>query len=294
MNRRWLGGVLAAALILIVVAGLALAQGRQGNRIVDRFIAGNSYLGIEMEEVTADNMATYKLGAERGVIVRNVQKGSPAADAEIHEKDVITDYDGMPVISTTQLSRLVQETPAGRKVALGVSREGKKVSLTAKIAKRDGPVLLRSEGWQSGPMERGFQFGPDGPNFSFQIPNGKGPFAFSLPFGRGEAGEARPLLGVMLQPLTEQMAEFLGVAGKRGALVTSVNEGSPAAAAKLRAGDVVVRAGDRAVEDPQDLARAVERAAGEKLDLKVVRDKREITITVELPKESRSSRGFRL
>ena len=294
MNTKWRGGLLAAALILILVAGLALAQGRQGNRVIDRFMTGSSYLGIEMDEVTADNMATYKLGAERGVIVRSVQKGSPAADAEIHEKDVITDYDGMPVLSTMQLSRLVQETPAGRKVGLGVSREGKKVNLTAKIGKRDGPVLLRSDGWQSGPMEREFQFGPEGRAFRFEIPNGQGPFAFSLPPGRGEGFESRPLLGVTLQPLTEQMAEFLGVTGKRGALVTSVNEGSPAATAKLRAGDVVVRAGDRAIEDPQDLARAVERAAGEKLDLKVVRDKREITVTVELPKESRNTRGFRL
>jgi membrane-associated protease RseP (regulator of RpoE activity) len=179
-------------------------------------------------------------------------------------------------------------------VALAVSREGKKVNLTAKIGKREGPVLLRSDGWQSGPKEREFQFGPDGRTFRFQVPNGNGPFAFSLPPGGGDVFESRPLLGVTLQPLTEQLAEFLGVMGKRGALVTSVSEGSPAAAAKLRAGDVVVRAGDRAVEDPQDLARAVGRAAGERLELKVVRDKREITVTVELPKESRNTRGFRL
>jgi S1-C subfamily serine protease len=76
--------------------------------------------------------------------------------------------------------------------------------------------------------------------------------------------------------------------------VTSVQAGSAAAAARLKAGDVIVRAGDRAVEDPDDVARAIERRAGEKLDLKVVRDRKEITIIVEVPKDSGNPRGYRM
>ena len=91
---------------------VALAQVRPFG-IVD--LDTGSYLGIRMEDVTSDNMASYKLDAERGVIVRSVDKGSPAEEASLREKDVILEYDGIPVISSTQLKRLVQETPPGRR-----------------------------------------------------------------------------------------------------------------------------------------------------------------------------------
>src|SRR5881296_3300132 len=99
--KRWFAGrkgvlqigLLAAACVL----PFGLAQSRGGG-VIERFNSGGSYLGIEMDEVTADNMATYKLSAERGVIVRQVEKGSPAADAGIEEKDVVAEYDGMPEI----------------------------------------------------------------------------------------------------------------------------------------------------------------------------------------------------
>src|SRR4029079_16053180 len=86
------------------------------------------------------NMASYQLTDERGVIVRTVEKGSPAEAANLQEKDVILEYAGMPVFSTTQMMRLVQETPEGRKVILGVSRDGKKLDLTVNIGKREGPL----------------------------------------------------------------------------------------------------------------------------------------------------------
>ena len=287
-----------ALLGLVLTAGIfpatASAQIWQGTQRIERVNPGTSYLGIEMREVSADNVATYKLNAERGVIVSNVQKGSPAAEANIQEKDVIVDYEGIPVSSTMQLSRLVQETPAGRRVNLVVSRDGKKLNLTAKITRREGPLFSRGESFRSQPeVEREFEFGPGGRMFRFRIPDSRGGFGFPLPPG-GESRQARPQLGVTLQGLTDQMADFLGVPGKRGALVTSVREGSPAAAAKLKAGDVIVGAGDRTIDEPEDLARAVEARPGEKLDLLVIRDKKEVAVTVELPKDSRATRGFRL
>jgi serine protease Do len=93
-----------------------------------------------------------------------------------------------------------------------------------------------------------------------------------------------------LQPLTDQLAEFLGVTGKKGAMVTAVTDGSPSAG-KLKAGDVIIRAEDKSIVGPEDVARAISGKEG-KLTLAVIRDKKEISVTVELPKvESGSSRG---
>jgi len=259
----------------------------------------HSYLGITMDNVTAENMADYKLSAERGVIVRSVEKGSPAEAAGLQEKDVILEYAGTPVLSTMQLARLVQETPPGRKVTLTVSRDGKANTLTAKVDRREGiewfgagknPMIMPAP--DSEP-EFGFS-GPEGKFFRFRGGPGSGPFAFTLPGGKGFS-EGKPRLGITLQNLTDQLAEHMGVPGKKGVLVAEVSQGSPAAAANLKAGDVIIKAEGKNIEEPEDLTSAVrQKQPGDKIELKVIRDKKEITLMVELPKENRKSGGYRL
>lgn len=302
MNCFKPAGEIRAALVLLLVAcgvvPVLYAQDKPTSRVVRVEIDGSSYLGIQMEEVTADNMAKYKLTNERGVIVRSVEKGSPAEAAKLQENDVILEYAGQPILSTMQLARTVRETPIGRKVEIVVSRDGKKVNLSAEIGKRAGAVspdrgitILPREG-----ERREFEFfGPDGRSFQFRIPDGRG-FIYGTPgLGGRVFSFERPRLGVTLEPLTDQMAEFLGVPGKKGVLVTSVEQGSPSAT-KLKAGDVITRADNRTVENPDDLARIVQNKDDGKVELKVIRDKKEITITVELPKSSQGTarRGYRL
>ena len=67
----------------------------------------------------------------------------------------------------------------------------------------------------------------------------------------------RGFLGVATQPLNPALATALGLAAPEGALVADVTEGSPAARAGLRAGDVVLRVNGEAVRDARALARQV-------------------------------------
>ncbi len=290
-----------AGTILLLLAGgimpVMFAQTRTPRGVVRVEIDGTSYLGIQMEDVTASNMAQYKLTSERGVIVKSVEKGSPAEAAGLQENDVITDYAGMPVLSTMQLGRMVRETPVGRKVELSVSRAGKKISLSAEIGKREGPLSLDRgptvAPWGEG---KGFEFfGPDGRSFQFRTPGGKG-FMFGVPGMNGQVFSlGKPKLGVTLEPLTDQMAQFLGVPGKKGVLVTSVDQGSPAAG-KLKAGDVITQAEKQNLDSPDDLARIVRGKSDGKIDLTIVRDKKELSLSIDLPKadQSKTTRGYRL
>lgn len=296
LNSRFKTTVIALALALaaILPAGLE-ASPQQGGFRVKPFIAG-SYLGIEMENVTAENMTSYKLSTELGVIVRTVEKGSPAEAANLQEKDVILEYAGIPVFSTMQLARLVQETPEGRRVNLVISRDGKKLDLNVKMGKREGPLSLGERPEFN--YDRGWGYGgPGGGSFGFEVPEGRLPFGFSFPpGGDGEIVRSdRPRLGITLQSLTDQMGEYLGVPDRKGALVTSVAEGSAAAAANLKAGDVIVKAGERVIANPDDLSRAIrQKDQGEKLELKAIRDKKEISLTVELSKDGKKPGGFSL
>jgi S1-C subfamily serine protease len=190
--------------------------------------------------------------------------------------------------------RLVRETPVGRKIDVGLSRDGKTLNVTAKVGKREGPLTFDGRRLQVFPRgsERDFSFDfPGGRGFGFRMPGGPG-FQFDWPGeGRAFSFTDRPRLGVSLQPLSDQMAEFLGVPGKQGVLVTSVNENSPATG-KLKAGDVIIRADTQSVDGPEDLSRVVRgKAAGSSLELKVIRDKKEISIVIPLPNEEGQRRG---
>jgi serine protease Do len=70
----------------------------------------------------------------------------------------------------------------------------------------------------------------------------------------------RGWLGVSLQNIDREMAEALGLEEAKGALIAAVEPGSPAARGGLRPGDVVMKAGDREVQDSRDLATAVAEA----------------------------------
>lgn len=72
-------------------------------------------------------------------------------------------------------------------------------------------------------------------------------------FGRPKRG----WLGVHIQPVTEDIAEGLGLKELVGALIGSVNKDGPAAKAKLQAGDVILKVGDKEVKEPRNLPQIV-------------------------------------
>ncbi len=75
----------SAVFAVLLASGAALpvsfAQQSRSYPFVLQMNSSGSYLGISMDDVTAANMSKYKLASERGVIVRSVQKSSPAEDA---------------------------------------------------------------------------------------------------------------------------------------------------------------------------------------------------------------------
>ncbi len=285
-------GLALAGLFLIISGSVTLlpAQRDTSPRIL-RVETGGSYLGIEMADVTADNMGKFKLTREAGVIVRSVAKESPAEAAKLQANDVILEYAGDPVSSMAELSRLVRETPVGRTVNLGISRDGQRLDLKVKIGEQTGASRLgRLEIGPLGTWSRPFEFEvPESSVFQYRIP-GEGQRSFNIVV----PGRGRMQLGVTIQSLTDQLADFFAVPDKKGILVTSVTAGSPASTV-LRAGDVIVSVDGRAVADPAALTNAINRKQpGDKAELKVIRDKKEITLTVEFPKQGVVLRGVKV
>jgi serine protease Do len=93
----------------------------------------------------------------------------------------------------------------------------------------------------------------------------------------------RGWLGVYIQPLTPEVAAKLGATGSHGALVSDVTKDGPAAKAGIRSGDVIVAFNGKEVRDERDLPTIVAvTKPGSKVDVKVVRDGKEMTIPVTI------------
>jgi len=93
----------------------------------------------------------------------------------------------------------------------------------------------------------------------------------------------RGWLGVGIGQVTPDIAASLNLAAAKGALVNSVTDGSPAAKAGLKEGDIILSFGDKQVDHIQDLTRAVaDTKAGTTRDMKIVRDGRQQTVKVNI------------
>ena len=268
-------------------------------------LAGGGWLGVRVDDVDAETARELGLGEPRGALVEGVEEDSPAVEAGLAEGDVIVAFDGDAVRSVAELVRLVRETPSGREVALEVMRDGERRRLTATVGDRPhrGFRVRLAPGDLEDFEVRMERLGEELSEERMEEIRARIEDARErmeeLEIGDGEGGvhvfrfRGRPRLGVRLQPLPDQLAEYFGVGDEGGALVASVREGSPAAGAGLRAGDVVVRFGSDPVGDPGDLVAAVREAETGAVEVTVVRRGERRTLTVELPEQDAEETGWR-
>jgi predicted metalloprotease with PDZ domain len=228
------------------------------------FGEGRPRLGVSLRDVTPEKARELKLPAEVGAIVIEVDKDSPASKAGLLKNDVILEFSGERVRSVAHLRRLVRETPAGRTVALQLSRGGQTRSLSVKLEPAESHFTIR---------------GPE-----IHIPEFQGPDLYFNIFTPGAT------LGISGDDLTSQLAEYFGVKQGKGVLVREVMAGSAAEKAGLKAGDIIVRVDDTEVKTVSDLRHALPRdfEGKRKVTLTIVRDHHEQTLPVEL---ERSGRG---
>jgi serine protease Do len=168
------------------------------------------WLGVMIQDVTEDLAKSFKLSEPHGALVSGVNEDGPGAKGGIERGDIIVEYDGQKVGSSHELPALVAATPVGKEVEVKVLREGKEKSLRIKIG---------------------------------EMPKGAGEKA-----GEEEGAPSGEKLGLMLAPVTPEVARGLGIEPGSGVLVRGVKSGSPAEDAGLQAGDVIVEVNRKPVK----------------------------------------------
>jgi serine protease Do len=91
------------------------------------------WLGVSITEVSDDDAERLKLTETKGVLVRGVIPGEPADRGGLKANDVLTTLDGAPLDGPRDLQRLVSSSPVGKKVRLGLVREGARQELEVEI-----------------------------------------------------------------------------------------------------------------------------------------------------------------
>lgn len=233
------------------------------------YSGGRSYLGVDVRDITSDRVSALKLKEERGVEITTVDQDAPAGKAGLKEHDVILEFNGAKVESEEQFRRMIRETPPGRNVTLGISRDGAPMTVQAQIGDRgkiaSNVFKIDGNGWKVITPQP-----PDTPEFNI-------PFDIQVP-------TYTPALGVQVDNLGQQLGEYFGVKNGEGLLVKSVEKGSAAEKGGMKAGDVITRADNEKITDRADLRRAIRaHRNGGKMNVSIIRDRHEQNLTIELP-----------
>ena len=231
----------------------------------------SSYLGVDISDITTERLSALKLKEEKGVEVTMVDQDAPAGKAGIKEHDVILTMNGTSIESGAQLRRMIHEMPPGRVVSFGLSRDGAPLTVKVQLADKHNEF---ARGLHPGDIHVKI---PD-----IHIPDIEMPNFEWVVTTRSERS------GLMVENITPQLGEFFGVKNGNGVLVRSVEKGSRAEKAGLRAGDVIVKVNDQAVHDTSDFTHAVRSRNGGSVSIGVMREKKEQNINLTLPERKES------
>jgi len=103
------------------------------------------WLGVGIQPVTAELAQSFGVEGEKGALVADVTKDSPADKAGLKSGDIILEFDGKQIQEMNNLPRLVAATPVGKKVKLKILRNGKPETVSVTIEQlKDGEEIAQT------------------------------------------------------------------------------------------------------------------------------------------------------
>ena len=247
-----------AILILILVPALIIAACGDKTRVIKVSAGEKTWLGVSVKNLS-DKMLE-DLDLDSGVEVIKVYEGSPAEKAGLERDDILIAFDGKKINRPDDLVEYVSEADVDQTVSIQYLRDGKKQTVEVTIGERN------TGSWVKKMPHKSLYF-----------------------HDRNDAW-----LGVRTTNLSDQLRNYFGAPEDLGVLIEEVLEDSPAEKSGLKAGDVIVRVGEKEINDTRDPIRAVNYFDPEdEVEIKFIRDKDEETLTVKLAKnKSRKLRMF--
>jgi serine protease Do len=207
-------------------------------------------IGINIYAVPRDGYQEFGLKSRAGAIVTALAPGGAADKAGIEPGDVITEFNGRAVSTTSELQKMVTATKPGTTVPVKIMRDGKERTVSVTVEELD---LAAEQGRQSRNAD---------PN----EPADQGGSSFGL---------------TLTNPTPQQARQLQLPSGVSGALITDVDPNGPAAGA-LRPGDVILSVNRRPVANAAEAGRALQQIqSGRIAQILVWRGDREVFVPVQ-------------
>jgi serine protease Do len=237
-------------------------------------LSGSSgYLGVAFRDVDSDRATALKLKDTAGTEIITVDHDAPAGAVGLKVHDVILQMNGQSVANSDQFRRMLHETPPGRVVSLLISRDGQQQTINVALADQAALEQKALTNLTVVPDPN-----DDSGQIALQQPSSHGSWASgffgSLPFGS-------PSVGVQLDALGSQLADYFGVKDGQGLLVKHVAANSPAAVAGLKAGDVVTKVNGHTMATLGAWAKTIHSNRGKEVQVTIFRNRKEQTLTMQ-------------
>ncbi len=202
------------------------------------------WLGVSIQKVTPEIAEALGLDAARGALVADVVKAGPSVGT-LESGDVILGFDGKAVADSRDLPKLVGAAQPGKDVSIEILRKGEEITVSMALGRfGDATAALASE---------------------------------------DEYEQSSEQLGAVVSALTATTRARYGLADDvTGVVVTDLEEGSQAASAGIRIGDVILSVNGKALASPSELASAVKAAPTSAVLMQVARGDRQLFIGVPL------------
>ncbi|MDR3771772.1 MAG: PDZ domain-containing protein [Terracidiphilus sp.] len=234
--------------------------------------SSQGYLGVLVGDVDADSAQKLKLKEVRGAVITLIDHDAPAGQKGLRVNDVVLKVNGQTVEGAEQFGRMMREIPAGHTATLVISREGAEQTLAIQLVNHRA---MEHDVWNRLGTES--DAAPQSPGMGV-LPGGGDnalPGMFHMPIWGSTLN-----VGAMVEPLTEQMADYLGV--PNGLMVKQVAHKSEAATAGLKAFDVILKVGPDAITTMSDWDRALRSNQGKPVQVTILRDKKQQTLTLQV------------
>jgi len=248
---------------------------------VDPLLSHSSpgYLGVLVSDVDSDTASRLRLKEVRGAVITLIDHDAPAGQIGLRVNDVVLEVNGQRVEGSEQFGRMLREIPAGHKVTLLLSRDGSPQTVEVQLVDRKA---MEHDVWNK--LGNSNETSGEAPALGI-LPGGGADVpttGFHMPF----VGTNTLKVGAMVEPLTAQMADYLGVPG--GIIVKGVARKSEAAAAGIQARDVILKVGNDPISTTADWDRALRANQGKPVQVTILRDRKQQIINLQVDSKHKS------
>jgi len=291
-NRRsWLGSRMLAVLSLAAVLG-----GGSGMRApaMAQEDSDAGYLGVMLQDLNDDLRESYGYRGDGGVLIGQVESGSPAAHAGLRRGDILLRFKGRRVDSAGDATEAVRDQSAGDRVSLTIWRSGSERTVSVTLGSRPSgpeapaPPEMRDEPEGPGPRIESRQPGDDDvkDRDDDDIKDRGDHDEDDTPIRPDDDREIRRHVEMMMSR-PRLGVEIEDVRSGNGVRVTRVIEDGAADKAGIRTGDVIVAVDGRDVDDSSELRRELARQDKGPVRITVQRNGRRQILTAQLEERGR-------